>query len=46
LGLPLVRHMVKAHNGSFDAEPRLVKGSTFRIFLPAAERQTPAPAGQ
>jgi signal transduction histidine kinase len=46
LGLALVRQMVEAHNGSFDAEPRLVKGSTFRIFLPAAERQTPAPAGQ
>jgi signal transduction histidine kinase len=29
--------MVKAHNGSFDAEPRPVKGSTFRIFLPAAD---------
>ncbi len=38
LGLALVKHIVEAHHGSFDAEPRLVKGSTFRVFLPAAEK--------
>jgi signal transduction histidine kinase len=36
LGLALVKHIVDAHGGSIDVESRLVKGSTFRIFLPAA----------
>ncbi len=35
LGLALVKHIVDAHGGIVDVEPRLVKGSTFRIFLPA-----------
>ncbi len=34
LGLSLVRHIVQAHGGSVHVESRLVKGSTFRIFLP------------
>jgi signal transduction histidine kinase len=34
LGLALVRHIVHAHGGSLQVESRLVKGSTFRIFLP------------
>jgi len=34
LGLSLVRSIVEAHGGSIDIESRLVKGSTFRIFLP------------
>lgn len=34
LGLSLVRHIVQAHGGSLHVESRLVKGSTFRIFLP------------
>ncbi len=34
LGLALVKHIVDAHNGLVDVESRLVKGSTFRIFLP------------
>jgi signal transduction histidine kinase len=34
LGLALVKHIVDAHGGSVDVESRLVKGSTFRIFLP------------
>ncbi|RME40354.1 MAG: sensor histidine kinase [Planctomycetota bacterium] len=37
LGLRLVRHIVECHGGALDVESRLVKGSTFRIFLPAAE---------
>lgn len=37
LGLALVKHIVEAHHGSLDVESRLVKGSTFRIFLPALE---------
>ena len=41
LGLALVKHIVEAHQGTLDAEPRLVKGSTFRIFLPAAEKPYP-----
>ncbi|UCE62154.1 MAG: hypothetical protein JSU63_10680 [Phycisphaerales bacterium] len=39
LGLALVKHIVDIHNGSLDVESRLVKGSTFRVFLPASERQ-------
>ncbi len=34
LGLSLVRHIVQAHGGFLNVESRLVKGSTFRIFLP------------
>jgi len=34
LGLGLVKHIVDAHKGHLDVESRLVKGSTFRIFLP------------
>jgi signal transduction histidine kinase len=36
LGLALVKRIVEAHHGSMDIESRLVKGSTFRIFLPAS----------
>ncbi len=35
LGLALVKHIVDAHGGIVDVESRLIKGSTFRIFLPA-----------
>lgn len=34
LGLALVKQIVDAHQGSIDVESRLVKGTTFRIFLP------------
>ncbi|MCO6438833.1 MAG: HAMP domain-containing histidine kinase [Phycisphaerae bacterium] len=37
LGLALVKHIVDAHHGSIDVEGRLVRGTTFRIFLPASE---------
>ena len=36
LGLALVKHIVDEHKGTIWVESRLVKGSTFRIFLPAA----------
>lgn len=36
LGLALVKHIVEEHHGIIDVESRLVKGSTFRIFLPAS----------
>ncbi|MBI4717073.1 MAG: hypothetical protein HY763_04655 [Planctomycetes bacterium] len=36
LGLALVKNIVDAHGGSIDVESRLVKGSTFRVFLPSA----------
>jgi len=36
LGLALIRHIVDAHHGLLDIETRLVKGSTFRVFLPAS----------
>lgn len=34
LGLALVKKIADAHGGSLDIESRLVKGSTFRVFLP------------
>ncbi|GJM26114.1 MAG: hypothetical protein DHS20C16_25290 [Phycisphaerae bacterium] len=40
LGLALVKHIVDAHHGIVDVESRLVKGSTFRIFLPQAGATT------
>jgi signal transduction histidine kinase len=43
LGLGLVKHIVDAHKGHLDVESRLVKGSTFRIFLP--EGVGPSPTG-
>lgn len=36
LGLALVKYIVDMHQGSLDIETRLVKGSTFRVFLPAS----------
>jgi len=37
LGLALVKYIVDSHRGSLDIETRLVKGSTFRVFLPATD---------
>ena len=39
LGLALVKHIVDAHQGAMHVESRLVKGTTFRIFLPASENR-------
>ena len=49
IGLALVKRIVDAHNGFLIVESRLVKGTTFRIFLPAAppeEAVTQAPAAE
>lgn len=40
LGLGLVKHIVDGHHGSIAVESRLVKGSTFRIFLPGVDGQS------
>ncbi len=40
LGLALVKHIVDAHGGGIDVESRLVKGSTFRVFLPQRNADT------
>lgn len=45
LGLALVEEIVAAHHGSLDIETRLVKGSTFRVFLPASTAQQSTLAG-
>lgn len=37
LGLALVKHIVETHGGELAVESRLVRGSTFHVFLPAAE---------
>ena len=36
LGLAMVKHIVTEHGGVVWVEARLVKGTTFRLFLPAA----------
>jgi signal transduction histidine kinase len=46
LGLVLTKHIVEAHGGSLDVESRLVKGTTFRIFLPAAKQARPGDAAE
>jgi len=44
LGLALVKEIAEAHRGFVEVESRLVRGSTFRIFLPAAgEGETSEP---
>jgi len=40
LGLAVVKHIVEVHGGCIDVESRLVKGSTFRIFLPQRQQGT------
>jgi two-component system phosphate regulon sensor histidine kinase PhoR len=42
LGLALCKYIVEAHQGYIDVESRLVRGSTFRIFLPRQPTPTPA----
>lgn len=42
LGLALVKQIVDAHGGHVYIESRLVKGTTFRVFLPAAEAEPSA----
>lgn len=37
LGLAVVRQIVESHHGTMDVESRLVKGTTFRVFLPCVE---------
>ncbi len=37
LGLSLVKHIVKAHRGRVTVESELNRGSTFTVYLPAAE---------
>ncbi|MGB0717616.1 MAG: sensor histidine kinase [Phycisphaerae bacterium] len=45
LGLAVVKHIIDAHHGMLDVESRLVKGTIFRIFLPAAEPEQDAKHG-
>ena len=48
LGLMIVQRIVRAHNGRIELESHVGRGTTFRIWLPAHERQaapsrSPAP---
>lgn len=45
LGLSVVKHIVEAHGGIVDVESRLVKGTTFRIFLPESAEIADAQSG-
>ena len=38
LGLPLVRHIMEAHNGRVDVRSTLGKGSTFKLSFPAVKQ--------
>jgi PAS domain S-box-containing protein len=44
LGLSTVRGVVRRHNGFLDVESQPGRGATFRLWLPASEREA-APAG-
>ena len=39
LGLSVVHGLVKDHGGAITVESELAKGSTFRVYLPAARRE-------
>jgi PAS domain S-box-containing protein len=41
LGLSTVRGIIEAHNGFIECVTAIGRGSTFRVFLPAAEGVTP-----
>ena len=43
LGLATVRSVIRKHNGHIEVESRVGQGSTFRIWLPAAPHELPAP---
>jgi two-component system phosphate regulon sensor histidine kinase PhoR len=36
LGLAIVKHIIQAHGGRLEIESRIQKGTTVRVFLPAA----------
>ncbi len=45
LGLPVVRGIVLAHEGAITVDSAPGKGTTFTLYLPAAEAQLEAPSG-
>ncbi len=44
LGLATVRSIIKKHHGHIEVESRVGQGTTFRIWLPAARKETPRAA--
>ncbi|WP_248361268.1 sensor histidine kinase [Anaeromyxobacter oryzae] len=44
LGLYITRLLVEAHQGRIEVESALGRGSTFRVFLPAAPPESASPA--
>lgn len=44
LGLVIVRRIVARHHGRIEVVSELGKGSTFRVFLPAADLESEVPA--
>jgi CheY-like chemotaxis protein len=43
LGLATVRSVVKKHNGHIEVDSQVGRGTTFRVWLPAAPHEMPAP---
>jgi two-component system, OmpR family, phosphate regulon sensor histidine kinase PhoR len=41
LGLAIVKHIISRHQGRLVIESRIGEGSTFTVFLPAAQPETP-----
>jgi two-component system, cell cycle sensor histidine kinase and response regulator CckA len=41
LGLPVVMGIARAHRGAVAVDTTLGRGSTFRVYLPLSDRQTP-----
>jgi signal transduction histidine kinase len=40
LGLPLVDHVVRAHNGSMKIMSRIGEGTSIRVYLPLMKSET------
>ncbi len=44
LGLSIVYNIVRSHHGTITVDSEVGKGTSFRIYIPAIQRQAPPPA--